>query len=195
MVGFFPAHDDTYVFFYIPKGKFATLKSRGLDSFRECLAGVEPALGDSLDSLNSWDDVIYVATKRIDVKDWVADRVALMGDAVHAINPSFGQGLNLTLQDAVSLANTLKSSFESGDFSIGLLKQYEISRRRQVEFIQRQAERAALLNDTESRFYSWLGKRILRKIGREKELMAITVKIASGLLDEIGSLEALRFLL
>lgn len=195
MLGFVPTRNSTYIFYYITKGRFEEFKSRGLDSFKAELANIEPAIKDSLDTLHSWDDIMYAATKRVDAEDWVADRAALMGDAVHALNPSFAQGLNLTLQDAVSLPNTLEASFQSGDFSASALRAYETSRRKQVEFIQTQAERTAMVNDTENRFYSWLGKRILRKIGRDRELMKLVVTMSSGLTDHMSTFEALRILI
>jgi 2-polyprenyl-6-methoxyphenol hydroxylase-like FAD-dependent oxidoreductase len=195
MVGFFPTHSSTYVFYYIRKGRFERLKSRGLDSFKRELSRIEPGVKDSLGSLNSWDDVVYTATKRVDVESWTADRVALLGDAVHALNPSLAQGLNMTLQDVVSLGKTLEACFESGDFDSNRLGAYESSRRKPTKSMQQQAERVALIVDTESRFYTWLAKRMFRKIGEDSDLMKRTVGTASGLTDNISVMEMLRLLI
>jgi 2-octaprenyl-6-methoxyphenol hydroxylase len=46
---------------------------------------------------------------------WTAPRVVLLGDAAHAIHPIAGQGLNLGLKDAASLAETLADAARRGE--------------------------------------------------------------------------------
>lgn len=41
---------------------------------------------------------------------WYSDRVVLVGDAVHAVSPSSGQGTSLALEDAAVLAKCLRDS-------------------------------------------------------------------------------------
>jgi ubiquinone biosynthesis UbiH/UbiF/VisC/COQ6 family hydroxylase len=67
--------------------------------------------------------------RRLAAERLVAPRVALVGDAGHVIHPLAGQGLNLGLQDARTLAEVLNSrgSFrDPGD--LRLLRRYERSR-------------------------------------------------------------------
>ncbi len=75
----------------------------------------------------------------------VADRAALLGDAVHALDPSWAQGANMALQDAIALSNTIEDCFALDDFSASSLKGYERTRRTQAEFVQRETERTAKL--------------------------------------------------
>ena len=62
---------------------------------------------------------------------FTADRAALIGDAAHVVHPLAGQGVNLGLQDAVSLADKalswIESSGDPGDSR--LLRSYERERR------------------------------------------------------------------
>ncbi len=44
----------------------------------------------------------------------IADRVALVGDAAHRINPLAGQGLNLGFKDVAALAETLSDAVRAG---------------------------------------------------------------------------------
>jgi 2-octaprenylphenol hydroxylase len=58
----------------------------------------------------------YPLTMRL-AQDFVKDRMVLIGDAAHTIHPLAGQGVNLGLLDAASLAQTLSSTIDtdSGD--------------------------------------------------------------------------------
>ncbi|SJN53062.1 2-octaprenylphenol hydroxylase [Vibrio ruber DSM 16370] len=60
-------------------------------------------------------------------RDFVCERIALAGDAAHTIHPLAGQGVNLGLLDAASLAQELKTLWQQGK-DIGYqrnLRQYE----------------------------------------------------------------------
>ena len=195
MVGFYPTLNSTYIFYYLPNRTVRELKSKGLESFKKQLADIEPDVSDSLSSLGSWSDVAESQARRVDVKSWVSDRAALLGDAVHALDPSWAQGANLSLQDAVALANTIEECFESNDFSAQALRNYERERRKQTEFVQNEAERTARLTTTEDRFYYWLGTRVLQRTGRNKDLMCSALRASCGLADHLSLRERIRFII
>jgi len=67
--------------------------------------------------------------RRLSARRLVAPRIALVGDAAHVIHPLAGQGLNLGLQDARSLAAVLLSREPGRDPGEGrLLRRYERER-------------------------------------------------------------------
>lgn len=63
--------------------------------------------------------------------DFVADRIALVGDAAHGLHPIAGQGLNAGLRDVAALVETLSDAKTRGeDFAaIDVLERYQQWRR------------------------------------------------------------------
>jgi 2-octaprenyl-6-methoxyphenol hydroxylase len=62
---------------------------------------------------------------------YVGPRIALLGDAAHAIHPLAGLGLNLGFKDAAALADILAQAVSLGDDlgSIAVLERYQMARR------------------------------------------------------------------
>ncbi|MFE3059618.1 FAD-dependent monooxygenase [Nocardia sp. NPDC059239] len=59
---------------------------------------------------------------------WVTRRVALTGDAAHAMCPDLGQGAPMAIWDAITLVRTLNNSPEI----VGALHEYQTKRSRRV---------------------------------------------------------------
>lgn len=64
-------------------------------------------------------------------KDYVKAGIALIGDAAHAVHPLAGQGANLGLQDAVTLAEVVASAMAGGEHpgDKPVLRRYERARK------------------------------------------------------------------
>jgi len=79
------------------------------------LDALRPAFGDFLGEIAlvgtrySYPLDLTIATS------FVADRVALVGDAAHGIHPIAGQGLNSGLRDVAALAQTLREARQRGE--------------------------------------------------------------------------------
>lgn len=63
----------------------------------------------------------------VHARRYVADRVALVGDAAHTVHPLAGQGINLAFLDAAALVDVLGDALEAGDDpgELRVLRRYE----------------------------------------------------------------------
>ncbi|MDA7946429.1 MAG: FAD-dependent monooxygenase [Hyphomicrobiaceae bacterium] len=142
-------HGGRAVQHFLPQGPFAILPLRG---DRVSLVWTEPR--DRADEIVALDDTEFLreARKRMGgrygalsvagprgtfpldlhlARAFVADRVALVGDAAHGVHPLAGQGLNIGLRDVAALAEVVIESARLG-LDIGstpVLERYQRWRR------------------------------------------------------------------
>jgi len=101
--------------FVIPKGSAEQIKARGIESFREEIARLVPALRDRVAELKDWNDVSLLTVKVDRLEKWYKPGLICIGDAAHAMSPIGGVGINLAVQDAVAAANILASPLAVGE--------------------------------------------------------------------------------
>lgn len=63
-----------------------------------------------LSQLRSADGIISTEIEEVRLEQWVRGRVALLGDAVHAMTPNIGQGAGMAMEDAAVLADELATA-------------------------------------------------------------------------------------
>lgn len=131
-------------------------------SDRDFLAAVQTRFGYRLGRLQSIGKRFAYPLRLRQATEQVRKRVALIGNAAHAIHPVGGQGFNLGLRDVAVLADVLSdaaaSNQDPGD--IALLQRY-------AEWRRRDQQTVAMLTDTLARlFANPLGPlRVARNIG------------------------------
>jgi ubiquinone biosynthesis UbiH/UbiF/VisC/COQ6 family hydroxylase len=105
-----------------PEAFAATVRDAGKGALGE-LTTITPAAGFPL--------------RLMQVPQTVAPRLALIGDAAHAIHPLSGHGINLGFQDAAVLADVLKEAPAWRDCGeLGLLRRYARARAEEVRLMQ-----------------------------------------------------------
>lgn len=77
---------------------------------------------------------------------WINGRLALLGDAAHAMLPHLGQGANQSIEDAMALATLLKTA--GPDDLVPALKRYEELRLGRVADVQTNARKNGLRYDS-----------------------------------------------
>jgi 2-polyprenyl-6-methoxyphenol hydroxylase-like FAD-dependent oxidoreductase len=87
--------------YLIPKGSDGELRARGLQAFRDEVAGLAPEADVS--RVTSWDDVKFLDVQLNRLTRWYAPGLLCIGDAAHAMSPVGGVGINIAVQDAVAV--------------------------------------------------------------------------------------------
>jgi 2-polyprenyl-6-methoxyphenol hydroxylase-like FAD-dependent oxidoreductase len=100
-----------YVF---PKGMEDEVRGRGIEAFRDEVAGIAPMLRGRIGAVASWDDVKLLAVSLDRLEQWHRPGLLVIGDAAHAMSPIGGVGINVAVQDAVAAANALAGPMAEG---------------------------------------------------------------------------------
>ena len=154
------------------------------------LAKLQTYTGGSLGELQLVSKRMVFPVQLMQCDRYIKPRLALIGDAAHCCHPVGGQGLNLGIRDAASLAQVLQTAHQKGQDigSISILKRYEGWRK---------VENLAILGFTDmlDRLFSnsWLPIVAVRRLGLWmmsylKPLKILALKLMTGLLGRTPKL-------
>jgi 2-polyprenyl-6-methoxyphenol hydroxylase-like FAD-dependent oxidoreductase len=109
-------------------------KKRGLEAWKKEIRELdEKETGPILDQITDIDQILFAAYHDVVMHRWATRNVVYLGDAAHATSPQLGQGCNLALWDAMTLADTLDA--EPNDLAFAL-DRYSRARRDHLDFYQ-----------------------------------------------------------
>jgi ubiquinone biosynthesis UbiH/UbiF/VisC/COQ6 family hydroxylase len=143
---------------------------------------VAAAGGRRLGSLHSLGTAAAFPLRLMRVKDPVARRLALIGDAAHAIHPLSGHGINLGFQDAAALADVLlelPGFRDCGDLAV--LQRYRRARAEEVALLQSVTHGLHELFGTNSAPVAWLRNAGLSITGNLPFVRGVMARYAAGL--------------
>jgi len=123
-----------------------TKRNIALAEFKQLFSDFGGPVPEMLASITSQDQLLWNDLEEICLETWVKGRVALLGDAAHAMTPNMGQGAAMAIEDAFVLAEELTAG---GDISAALAR-YERRRRDRVDLVQTQSRRIGLVAQWES---------------------------------------------
>jgi 2-polyprenyl-6-methoxyphenol hydroxylase-like FAD-dependent oxidoreductase len=122
------------LFWSIHGDRVADWKKRGLAAWKDEVRELEDEdTAPILEQIHDVDQVLFAAYHDVVMHRWSTRNVVYLGDAAHATSPQLGQGCNLALWDAMTLAESLEE--EERDLAYALDR---YSRRRQdhLDFYQ-----------------------------------------------------------
>lgn len=129
-LAFLPLADGrSSVVWSVPRDAGERLQAADADTFA---VELEAASGRMLGSIGTVSERAAFPLRALHALRYAAPRVALVGDAAHAVHPLAGQGMNLGLLDAACLADVVTQASAAGDtFSDArVLRRYERRRKR-----------------------------------------------------------------
>jgi 2-polyprenyl-6-methoxyphenol hydroxylase-like FAD-dependent oxidoreductase len=109
--------------------------------------------------------IITTAIEELWAGKWCIGRVALLGDAAHAMTPNIGQGAGMAMEDAAVLAEELAS----GAALDRALANYEQRRKARVETVMRISREVGRDGQRSNAFACWLRNRRVEREGRDVE--------------------------
>ncbi len=134
-VGFVPTEDQTIE-------SWSAIGDR--DELAASFAGWDPRVVGLLEKVENcfW----WGLYDRTPLASWTKGRIALLGDAAHAMLPHVGQGANQAIEDGVALGVFLEGQ-DSSDV-VEALRRYESFRRERTGIVQAEARRNGLRYDS-----------------------------------------------
>ena len=125
--------------------------------------------------------------RRLNATHYVAERVALSGDAAHVVHPLAGQGVNLGLLDAAALAQVVIAGRAAREDpgALGVLRAYERWRKSEVAVMAGAIEVFDRLLAHGTGPLARLAQAGLAVVNRSQELRRFFIRRASGMSGEL----------
>jgi len=137
---------------------------KSADEFRALFVQfTDPNVVKLFAQIRSADEIITTAVEELQAERWYDGRVALLGDAVHAMTPNIGQGAGMAMEDAAVLADELS---KSRDVEVAM-KNYVERRRRRVATIMHVSRAVGTDGQLFGIINCWLRDRRVRRAGRD----------------------------
>ncbi|RMM54217.1 2-octaprenyl-6-methoxyphenol hydroxylase /2-octaprenyl-3-methyl-6-methoxy-1,4-benzoquinol hydroxylase [Pseudomonas corrugata] len=151
---------------------------------------LERAFEGRLGQVVSADPRLCVPLRQRHAKRYVAEGLALIGDAAHTIHPLAGQGVNLGFLDAAVLAEVLLQAAGRGErlADIKVLSRYERRRMPHNLALMAAMEGFERLFQADPLPVRWLRNTGLKLVDRLPEAKALFVREALGLIGDLPDL-------
>jgi 2-polyprenyl-6-methoxyphenol hydroxylase-like FAD-dependent oxidoreductase len=120
----------------------------------------------ALARLRSPEALLCTDVEEIRLADWVRGRVALLGDAAHAMSPNIGQGAGMAMEDAAVLAGEVAAAAAGRESLEAALARYVARRRPRVHEVTRISREVGEEGQLTGALAVWRRNQRLRRQGR-----------------------------
>jgi 2-polyprenyl-6-methoxyphenol hydroxylase-like FAD-dependent oxidoreductase len=155
--------DTPHVAFFwsLKREDYEAQRAAGIEMLKQRVLEKWPAIEPVVRGLTKWEDLSFATYRDVVLRPTVTGRVVVLGDAAHGTSPQLGQGANLALIDAVTLAHCLRDS-DTG----AALAHYEKLRRAHVAFYTLASRAMTPVFQSDSRIIAWLRDTLLYPSGK-----------------------------
>ena len=140
------------LFWSIAAAEHDAWRAAGLDTWKAEVRAVDPRIDFVLDQIKSPEQVLFARYRDVVMSRWHDRGVVFIGDAAHATSPQLGQGANLALVDACTLADCVATS-PAIDAALDL---YARTRKQHLGYYQRMTRWLTPFFQSGSGFLGWL---------------------------------------
>lgn len=149
-----PGDDATVVslFWSLRADRVPRWRERGLDAWKDEVRALNPAAESLLVQIGHADQLAWAQYADVVMPRYHTDRLVVIGDAAHATSPQLGQGTNLALLDAVTLARCIEQASVIPD----ALDQYTRLRKSHLHFYGQMSRLLTPVFQSDQRLLPWL---------------------------------------
>ncbi len=139
------------LFWSLKRAEYETQKAAGIDVLKARIAKAWPEAKPIVDEIDDFNQFALATYRDVRMPRWRKGRVLAIGDAAHGTSPQLGQGANLALIDAITLASALRKSANI-DSALTL---YERIRRPHIRYYQMMSRAMTPTFQSNSRVIGW----------------------------------------
>lgn len=162
MLGFLPSgrlHQQDVpqvsLFWSIKASEVQQWRDRGLRAWKEEVLKLEPRAAPLLQHLTDASMLQFAEYNDVSMPNYNHKNLVFLGDAAHANSPQLGQGANLALVDAFTLAESLSGKIPNASVE-SVLEEYNRQRHRRVSFYQLNSRLLTPIFQSDSRVLGFL---------------------------------------
>jgi 2-polyprenyl-6-methoxyphenol hydroxylase-like FAD-dependent oxidoreductase len=131
--------------------QYGAQRNSGIDILRGRIEHYWPQAKPILDELHDINQFTLATYRDVRMKSWRDKRVLAIGDAAHGTSPQLGQGANLALIDALTLASALRRNTDVES----ALAAYEKMRKPHLRYYQMASRRVTPMFQSHKRMAGW----------------------------------------
>ena len=155
-----------------------TLKSGGLQAWKDVVKGYWPECQPYLNQITSFDDFTLARYGHHTLRKPIGPHIAFVGDSAHSASPQLGQGANMALLDAKAISHAINSH----DKIDSALSAYARSRRKHIFAFQALSWMFTPFYQSDSHALAFIRDRIVSTLAKIPPAPWILSNMVSGTL-------------